>query len=73
MTNIVIKDVPDEVIAAIDRAAHRLGLSRDQYIRRGLARERHMRSGAVSADDLVRFTSTFADLADDGVMTRAWE
>ena len=72
MVDIVIEDVPDNVIAAIDRAAHRLGLSRGAYVRRVLARERDMEAAAVSAADLVRFASTFADLTDDAVMNRAW-
>ena len=48
----IIRAVPYDVIAAIDVKAQRLGLSRDDYLRRTLARERNIQSSAVSVDDL---------------------
>ena len=36
MTDILIRDVPEDVIAAIDTKAQRLGLSRTEYLRRTL-------------------------------------
>ena len=73
MTDLLIRDVPDDVLAAIDAKAQRLGLSRSEYLRRALARERAVGDVDVTADDLVRFGDTFADLADDAVMRQAWE
>lgn len=73
MTDLLIRDVPDEVLAAIDAKAQRLGLSRSEYLRRALARERATTDVDVTVDDLSRFADTFADLADDEVMRRAWE
>lgn len=74
MTDLLIRDVPDEVLAAIDAKAQRLGLSRSEYLRRALARERATTDVDVTTvDDLSRFADTFADLADDEVMRRAWE
>ncbi|MCY7301048.1 MAG: hypothetical protein LH616_17800 [Ilumatobacteraceae bacterium] len=70
--DIVIDDVPADVIAAVDRAARRLGQSCGAYVRRVLVRERDTPSAAVSSADLVRFASTFADLTDDAVMSCAW-
>lgn len=70
MTDILIRDVPDDVLAAIDINAKRLGLSRTEYLRRALARERD--TGAVSVADLTAFASTFADLDDPDVMNHAW-
>ena len=72
MTDIIIPDVPDDVIAAIDVNAQRLGLSRDDFLRRALARERNIQSSEVSVDDLAVFAETFADLDDPEVMSRAW-
>jgi hypothetical protein len=73
MSDLLIRDVPDEVVAAIDADAGRLGLSRSEYLRRALA---HVAGrgpgGGVSVADLVRFESVFADLANDDVMRRAW-
>ena len=39
-TDVLIRDVPDDVIAALDAHAGRLGLSRSEYVRRRLARTR---------------------------------
>ena len=72
MTDILIRDVPDDVIAVIDAKAQRLGLSRTEYLRRTLARERDAPTAAVSIADLTTFASTFADLSDPEVIDRAW-
>lgn len=72
MPDILIRDVPDDVVAAIDAKALRAGLSRTEYLRRTLSRERSDDSGGVTVEDLERFTQTFADLDDPGVMGQAW-
>ncbi len=72
MADILIREVPEDVIAAIDEKAQRLGLSRSEYLRRTLARERDAQSSAVSVSDLARFADTFADLDDPEVMGSAW-
>ena len=72
MADILIPDVPDDVVAAIDRNAQRLGLSRSDYLRRALARERQAQSGEVSMADLTGFAAAFADLDDPEVMRGAW-
>ncbi|HET8681427.1 MAG TPA: ribbon-helix-helix protein, CopG family [Micromonosporaceae bacterium] len=73
MTDLLIRDVPDEVIAAIDVDAGRQGLSRSEYLRRALARVAARTSGAMATvDDLRRFEVLFADLANDDVMRQAW-
>lgn len=73
MTDLLIRDVPDDVLAAIDAKAERLGVSRSEYLRRALARERAVTDVDVTVEDLVRFGDTFADLADEDVMRQAWE
>ena len=72
MTDILIRDVPDDVLAAIDARARRVGLSRTEYIRRALARERGDRAPDVGVEDLVAFADAFADLAEPEVMRQAW-
>jgi Ribbon-helix-helix protein, copG family len=72
MTDILIRDIPDDVVAAIDAKAQRAGLSRTEYLRRALARERRDDAHEVTVDDLARFAATFGDLADSDVMRRAW-
>ena len=73
MTDVLIRDVPDDVIAAVDANAGRLGLSRSEYVRRRLAQDAAMQASQVSADDLSRFAKKFGDLADPDVMSRAWQ
>ena len=72
MTDMLIRDVPEEVVAALDAHAARLGLSRSEYVRRRLAQDAATSASAVSVADLVRFASTFPDLADPDVMSQAW-
>jgi plasmid stability protein len=72
MTDVLVRDVPDDVVAALDAHAARLGLSRSEYVRRRLAQDAATPGVPVSVDDLARFAGTFADLADPDVMSRAW-
>ncbi len=72
MTDILIRGVPEDVVAAIDHKAQRLGLSRSEYLRRTLARERDVVPAEVPVADLAAFADTFADLADPEVIDRAW-
>jgi hypothetical protein len=72
VNDILIRDVPNDVLAAIDAKARRVGLSRTEYIRRTLSRERDDGATEVRVEDLVTFADTFADLADPQVMLQAW-
>jgi hypothetical protein len=67
--DLLIRDVPDEVIAAVDAHAGRLGLSRCEYVRRRLAQDAAAQAAPVSEGDLARF----GDLADADVMSQAWQ
>jgi hypothetical protein len=71
MTDVLIRDIPDEVIAAVDAHAAQLGISRSEYIRRRLAQDA-VSAAMVSVADLKRFAEDFGDLADPDVMARAW-
>lgn len=73
MTDVLVRDVPDDVIAAVDARAARLGLSRSEYLRRRLAQEVTAASEPVTVADLNAFAATFADLAYDEVMKGAWK
>lgn len=74
MTDVLIRDVPDDILVAIDADAARLGLSRTEYLRRTLTQAATRASGVVTTtvEDLARFGTSFADLADDDVMRQAW-
>jgi plasmid stability protein len=73
MTDMLIRDVPDDVIAALEARARRLGLSRTEYVRRRLAQDAAVSDSPVSAGDLRRFADAFGDLADPDVMSQAWQ
>lgn len=72
MTDVLIRDVPDDVLAAVDARAGRLGLSRSEYVRRRLAQDAAAPEAAVTMADLARFGELFADLGDREVMDQAW-
>ena len=72
MTDILIRDVPADVLASIDATAARLGLSRTEYLRRTLERERADRSRPVTRDHLARAAVLARDLDDPEVMSQAW-
>lgn len=72
MTDILIRDVPDEVLAVIDAKAKRLGLSRTAYLRRALERERGDAPRPVTVEQLERLSALTADLDDPAVMSDAW-
>ena len=72
MADILIRDIPDDVVNALDARAKRQGLSRTEFLRRTLARAATP-TGPVTMDDLRRFSELAQDLKDDEVMRRAWE
>jgi plasmid stability protein len=73
MSDVLIRDIPEEVLTAIDARAARLGISRVEYVRRRLAQDAAVEPVSVSAEDLQRFSGSFVDLADPEVMGRAWD
>jgi len=72
MTDVLVRDVPEEVITALDARAARLGLSRSEYLRRRLAQEATSSEQLTTTAHLIAFGETFADLSDPEVMNGAW-
>jgi hypothetical protein len=72
MTDMLIRDVPDDVVAAVDARARRLGLSRSEYVRRRLAQHAASAGAVVSTEDLARFSERFGGLGDPDAMSQAW-
>ncbi len=72
MIDILIRDVPDEVLAAIDARAKRVGLSRTEYLRRALERERVQHTGPITVEHLQRVAVLAGDLDDPDIMSGAW-
>lgn len=73
MTDILIRDVPEDVVAALDAHAQRQGISRNEYLRRQLAQDASRSTDKVTLEDLRRFSETFADARDPQILRRAWE
>ena len=73
MADVLVRDVPEEVLAGIDAHAARLGLSRVEYIRRRLAADASTSAGPVSAADLRSFAEATRDLTDPQVVGAAWQ
>ncbi|GAB3418685.1 type II toxin-antitoxin system VapB family antitoxin [Flindersiella endophytica] len=72
MTDVPMRDVPDEVVARADATTKRLGLSRLDYLRRELLEAAAPAGRDVTEQDLIEFGETFADLGDPAVMGRSW-
>ncbi len=72
MSDVLIRDVPDDVLAAVEAHAARLGLSRNEYLRRQLAQDAARSTAPVTLDDLRWFGAAFRDLDDPEVMRQAW-
>lgn len=71
--DILIRDLPLEIIHAIDEQAQRLGVSRTEFVRRELTTVALRSRTEVTEADLLGFTERFTDLADPDVMARAWD
>jgi hypothetical protein len=69
VTDILIRDVPADVVAALDANAQRAGVTRAEYLRRVLAEQQ---GPAVTRNHLERFAERTADLGDPEVMAAAW-
>ena len=72
MADVLIRDVPDEIVAALDAHAGRLGVSRSEYVRRRLAQDVAVSGSSVNVEDLARLADLVTDLGDPEVMATAW-
>ncbi len=72
MPDVLIRDLPEAVLAGVDARARRLGLSRVEYIRRRLTSDAAVESAPVTSQDLREFADAFADLADHTGMDATW-
>jgi hypothetical protein len=68
VTEILIRDVPDGVVAALDANAQRLGITRAEYLRRVLAAQE---GPAVTREQLNQFAERTSDLSVPEVMAAA--
>jgi len=68
LTDVLIRNVPEEDLARIDEHAARMGLSRGEYLRRAIAQDAARASAPLTRDQFAKF----ANLADDDLMRDAW-
>jgi plasmid stability protein len=71
MADVLIRDVPEQVAAALAARAAQLGFPLGDYVRRVLIRDAAPGAG-LGAADLARFSSAFEDLGDPTIMGSAW-
>lgn len=73
MTDVLIRDIPEEDLRHIDSEAARLGLSRSEYLRREMRRiARHRAVRPATVEDYERSRNAMADLGNEDVMRQAW-
>ena len=72
VADILIRSVPQEDLARLDRLAERLGVSRSDYLRQVIAGQRDLSARKLTLADLDRFAQATADLNDPDVMRGAW-
>jgi hypothetical protein len=72
MTDVLVRDVPEEVVAALDAHAARLGISRTEYLRRRFAEAAAEATGSVTVKDLRATAEFFRDARDPDVIREAW-
>lgn len=71
MSDILIRGVPEETLAELERRASESGVSRNEYLLRWLHREMRPRV-SVTDDDLRKLSVLAADIGDPEVMRQAW-
>jgi len=72
MTDVLIRDVPEETLRRLDSAAASLRLSRGEYLKRLLLREAPAEQPGVTRADLQRSADLVTDVLDPEVMAAAW-
>ena len=72
MADVLVRDVPEEVVAALDAHAARLGISRTEYLRRRLAEAAARVAGSVSVEDLRAAAEFFRDARNPDLIREAW-
>ena len=71
MTDVLIRDVPEDVLSGIDARAADMGLSRVEYIRRRLAQD--ARAARLNVTRPPRTSRAGAhNLADEELMREVW-
>jgi len=73
VSDLLVRDIPDEVLRNIDERARAAGLSRQELLRRRLVADFAAPAKPTTPADLQRSAAAFTDLLDDQVMGGAWQ
>ena len=72
MADLLIRDVPVELVLALDAKATSLGLSRVEFLRRTISREVAMTTESVTEQHLEALSQLLPDLGNEEIMRGAW-
>lgn len=72
MTDILIRNLDEDDVSRLDKRASRLGLSRNEFIRRTLSREAHIGEQTITKEDWERFADLASDMLSEDFERRAW-
>lgn len=72
VADVLIRNVDDEVVRGIDTLAERMGLSRNELLRREIVKVARVTGQPVTRDELQRSLELLADLGNESVMAQAW-
>ena len=72
MADLLIRDVPAELVSALDAKAISLGLSRVEFLRRTISREVSISTESVTEQHLEALAQLLPDLANEEIMGSAW-
>lgn len=75
MTDVLIRNVPEDDVRLLDHRAERLGVSRTEFLRRLLSEQARAESNQIRLDISVTDFAIFADIpdaADEDFIRNAW-
>lgn len=72
MTDVLVRNIPENVLARVDEHAARLGLSRGEYLRRQIEQNAGGGAQQLTVAELRRASELSRDLLDEDVMHEAW-
>ena len=73
MADLLIRDLPPEILAGLDASAAQLGISRVEFVRRALAQAIPHHQESVAEIHLSALASLLEDLNNPDVMAAAWQ
>lgn len=72
MTDLLIRNIDDDDVRAIDALAARMGLSRNELLRREARALASRSNEPMAREDLDRSVALLSDALDDDIMEQAW-